>query len=200
MLIIALLLLWIGLLATRIYYFSLLSDSAPADVAIVLGASVHGEQPSPVFRERIEHAITLYKTQQIKQIIFTGGVGEQSSLAESVVASRYALTRGVAATDMACEIDSKITWENLRGAKQWLTANQRVLIVSDPLHLRRALTMARDLELDAYPSPTPSTRYTSLQSQIPFLMREVYFYSGYLLTRLFISSPDSEKTTRQSCS
>jgi uncharacterized SAM-binding protein YcdF (DUF218 family) len=55
------------------------------------------------------------------------------------------------------------------------------LVVSDPLHMRRAITLARDLGIDAHPSPTPTTRYVGLQSRSRFLSREVYFYARYLL-------------------
>ena len=49
--------------------------------------------------------------------------------------------------------------EDLVYAKQLADANglKRVLIVSDPMHMRRAVTMASDIGLEAYPSPTPTT-------------------------------------------
>jgi uncharacterized SAM-binding protein YcdF (DUF218 family) len=60
----------------------------------------------------------------------------------------------------------------------------RVLIVSDPLHMRRAMTMARDFGLNAYPSPTPTSRYISLSSRLDFLWGEVRYYAAYLVRRL----------------
>ncbi|WOD37088.1 YdcF family protein [Nodosilinea sp. E11] len=172
-------------IALDIYRFGLTRDHAPADAAIVLGAAVWGEAPSPVFQERINHAIDLYQTGTVRYLIFTGGVGAQDQLAESVVASRYAIAHGVSPNHTWCETTSRITQENLQGAKQ-ISDRQgftRVLIVSDPLHMRRSLLMARDLGLVAYSSPTPTTRYISLKSQAPFLWRELYFYSLYLLQR-----------------
>jgi uncharacterized SAM-binding protein YcdF (DUF218 family) len=50
-----------------------------------------------------------------------------------------------------------------------------VLIVSDPLHMRRAMAMAEAEGFDAFPAPTPTTRYRSLGTQLPFLAREVWF-------------------------
>ena len=60
-----------------------------------------------------------------------------------------------------------------------------MLIVSDPLHMRRAVTEARDVGIDAYPSPTPTSRYTGLASRGRFAAREVYFYAQYLMYRTF---------------
>ncbi|MBD0267730.1 MAG: YdcF family protein [Cyanobacteria bacterium Co-bin8] len=187
---------WLTLLGLDIYAFSLKSDSSPADAAIVLGAAVWDEQPSPVFAERINHAVHLYQAGTVRLVIFTGGVGANDQFAESIVASRYAIARGVAAEDTVCETTSKITWENLQGAKQIIDQQQlgRVLIVSDPLHLRRSVTMARELGIDAYSAPTPTTRYTGLQSQLEFLLREVFFYGLYWVQRPFrlIAKPAPE--------
>jgi uncharacterized SAM-binding protein YcdF (DUF218 family) len=176
-------------LAADICAYSFASDSAAADAAIVLGAAVWNEQPSPVFEERIKHAINLYREGRVKVIIFTGGVGQHDQLAESTIARDYAIQRGVAPEDTFCETTSKITLENLQGAKKIVEHEHigRVLIVSDPLHLRRSITMAHDLRLDAHPSPTPTTRYTSFRSKLQFLLREIYFYGAYLIERPFLA-------------
>ncbi len=174
-------------LGADIYRFSFESDPSPADAAIVLGAAVWNEQPSPVFAERIKHAIHLYQEGQVRAIIFTGGVGANDPLAEALVARSYALAHGVPAEAIFYETLSKDTQENLQGAKAIIEQQQlgRVLIVSDPLHLRRAIVIARDLGLDAYSSPTPISRYTGLQSRLVFLLRESYFYGLYLAQRVF---------------
>jgi len=176
-------------LAVDIYTYSFASDSSAADAAIVLGAAVWNKQPSPVFEERIKHAINLYREGRVKVIIFTGGVGQHDQLAESIVARDYAIRRGVAPEDTFCETTSKITLENLQGAKEIVEQEHmgRVLIVSDPLHLRRSITMAHDPRLDAHPSPTPTTRYTSFRSKLEFLLREIYFYGAYLIERPFLA-------------
>lgn len=37
--------------------------------------------------------------------------------------------------------------------------------------------------LDAYPSPTPTTRYVGVWRKTLFLFHESYYYSSYLLRR-----------------
>lgn len=54
-----------------------------------------------------------------------------------------------------------------------------VIIVSDPLHMKRAMLMAKNYGLNAYSSPTPSTKYTTMKSKTLFLAREVFFYIAY---------------------
>lgn len=172
-------------LALDIYSYSLVSDPESADAAILLGAAIWSNRPSPVFRERINHAIELYHSRQIRFIIFTGGQGLGESAAEAVIGSKYAVAQGIAKSDVFCETHSKTTYENLSGAKAIAEQQHfgRVLIVSDPLHMRRALTIAHDLGINAYPSPTPTTRYVSLSSQLLFLLGEVRVYATYLAQR-----------------
>lgn len=175
-----------AVISVDIYAYSFISDSNAADAAIVLGAAVWDGEPSPVFEERIEHAINLYKINQVNAIIFTGGVGENDQFAESVVAKGYALQEGISEKNIFYETESRITEENLQGAGKIVKSLGlgRVLVVSDPFHMRRAVLMAQDLGMDAYPSPTPATRYRSLKSKAEFLLRETYFFGLYLFKRL----------------
>jgi uncharacterized SAM-binding protein YcdF (DUF218 family) len=168
--------------AFSIYSYGNTNFVIKGDAAIVLGAAVWGDKPSPVFRERINHAINLYKTAMVRKIIFTGGVGENDELAEAIVGKRYAQARGVKPGDILIETESRTTHQNLLNAREVAfkySSLTKFLIVSDPLHLKRAVLMAQDLGMEAYPSPTPTTRYRSFKSQFQFLIRETYFYFVY---------------------
>lgn len=178
--------LWTLCLAWLVTSYGRRHDSTAADVAIVLGAAVWDAEPSPVFAARIDHAIALYRGGRVRRIVFTGGVGAGDRLAESEVARRYAVAAGVPEDRIAVETRSRITYGNLVEARALLSgAKPRVLIVSDPLHMRRSVTMARDLGLDAHPAPTPTTRYRTWRSKAEFLRREIFFYSLYLFQRPF---------------
>ncbi|MBD2358512.1 YdcF family protein [Tolypothrix sp. FACHB-123] len=172
--------------AISIYLYGNQTYTAKAEAAIVLGAAVWGEEPSPVFRERINHAINLYQNQQINKIIFTGGVGEPNEAAEAIIGKNYALARQVKLNDILTETESRTTYQNLKNARSvaYNSKLNKFLIVSDPLHMKRAVLMARNLDMDAYPSPTPTTRYSSFRSQIEFLIRETFFYFVYLVLQI----------------
>ncbi|HEU0253508.1 MAG TPA: YdcF family protein [Pyrinomonadaceae bacterium] len=177
-----------GLVASRIYNYSSFGSDGPADAAIVLGAAVWGKQVSPVFKERINHGINLYQNGKVKKLIFTGGQSISSEPSESGAARDYALQRGVPAADILIEEKSHTTYENILYAKQIADTQglRKVLIVSDPLHMKRAVAMASDVGLVADPSPTPSTRYQGVRSQTLLLAHETYYYIGYLLRRQFL--------------
>ena len=177
-----------GLVAWRVYSFRNTTSDGPADAAVVLGAAVWTKEVSPVFRERINHAIDLYRKGRVRKLIFTGGQGNPGEPTEASAARDYALQSGVPASDILMEDKSHTTYENILNAKQLADAHgiRTVLIVSDPLHMKRAMTMARDVGFVADPSPTPSTRYQGVRSQLTLLMHETYYYIGYLLRRPFL--------------
>ena len=175
-------------LAVEIYNFSAKEESRNSDVAIVLGAAVWNAQPSPVFLERINHAVELQKTGVVGKIIFTGGVGEGNNVSEAEVGKLTAVSQGIREKDIFVEITSTITYENLTGAcmimqeQGWETA----VLVSDPLHMKRAAVMGSDLGLDVTSSPTPTTRYRTWRSKLPSLLYETWFYAVYLGQRPFL--------------
>ena len=175
--------LWLCYLIFSIMNFpsGTLSDSAEA--AIILGAAVNDEKPSPVFKERIKHAINLYHAGKVDKLIFTGGIGDNKKYAESAVARDFAIQQKVKADDILIETASLTTRENLIYAQQILQKEKiaTALIISDALHLKRTMIMVRDMNIEAKPSATPTSRYQSLKKQFPFALREAYFYHHYLL-------------------
>ncbi|WP_105614330.1 YdcF family protein [Vallitalea okinawensis] len=186
LLIVAICIVYVGYVSVDIYLYGNRNEIVEADAALVLGAAAWGDQPSPVFEERIKHAIWLYKNGYVDKIIFTGGIGEGDKNSEASVAKNYAINHLVPSEDIFIEEQSKITQENIFYAIKIIEDNDisNVVIVSDPLHMRRAMLMASDYGLNAYSSPTPTTKYTSLKSQLTFLGREVFFYVGYRVYRV----------------
>lgn len=160
------------------------SDSQPADAAIVLGAAVYDVEPTPVFEERLRHAVDLYKSGQVKWLIMTGGHGPGDSLAESEAGRGWAIEQGVPAESILIETESHTTKQNFEFAAPMVVDQGlfRLLVVTDPLHMQRALRMANDMGLNAHPSPTPTSRYQSLGTQVPMLLREMWFTFTYMVT------------------
>jgi len=175
--------LWICWCLYAIASFTGRDLPAQSDCAIVLGAAAYGSKPSPVFEERILHALDLYQRGLVRKLIFTGGAGPGAQYAESTVASLYVVQAGVPLSDIYTETQSHTTHQNLREALGIMRQSnlRSAIIVSDPLHLRRAAKMADDLGIEAVTSATPTTRYRSFSTRAPFLLRELYFYHYYLV-------------------
>lgn len=166
-----------GQFGWTIWSYSGVSDDGPADAALVLGAAADGVAPSPVFEERLRHAVDLYRRSRVSRLILTGGRGSGDALSEAEVGRDWAVANGVPADAILIETDSRTTKQNLVNALPLIEANNvgKILLVSDPLHMRRAMWMADTLKIKASPSPTPTSRYETLATQMPMLFREIWF-------------------------
>ncbi|SDR11637.1 YdcF family protein [Pseudoxanthomonas sp. CF125] len=180
-----LLALWLVGVASYIVWVGERDQAAPADVIIVLGAAAYDARPSPVFAERIRHGIDLYQRGLAKHLIFTGGFGNGARFSESQVAQRYALKHGVPRQAILIETRSRTTHQNLQQAAVLMKAHgfKRAIVVSDPLHMARALRLAREAGIDALGSSTPTSRFRSFETRKRFLLQEVYFFHRDLFVK-----------------
>ncbi|MBD9471230.1 YdcF family protein [Pseudoxanthomonas sp. PXM01] len=177
---------WLAGVAAYIIWVGQRDDAQPADAIIVLGAAAYDAKPSPVFEERIRHGIDLYKRGLAPTLIFTGGYGGTGArFSESQVARRYALRQGVPEKAILIESLSRNTHDNLRQARILMQQHKlhSVIIVSDPLHMARALRISRDLGIRSVGSPTPTSRFRSFATRWRFLLQEVYFFHRDRLPR-----------------
>ena len=186
-LLILFLVIYIGKNVFDICAFSAEDQKCRADVAVILGAATYNGEVSPVYRERINHGITLYEEGYVDRLIVTGGTADQGEESDASAAKKYLLSQGIPEEAVLIEDQSSITQENLENSKAIMEENgyETAIIVSDPLHMKRAMLLAEDAGITAYSSPTPSTRYISLRTKIPFLARETFYYIGYKWYRIF---------------
>lgn len=181
---VAAILLVVGWVAFDIWSYGSASDAGPADAALVLGAAVAEDRPTPVFAERLRHAVELYKSGRVPILVIAGGKNPSDILGEAEAGRDWAVAGGVPSAAILLETQSRTTKQNIEFAAPILAEHGigSVLVVSDPLHVRRAVAMARDLGIDARPSPTRTSRYQTLGTQLPMLMREVWFSFVYWFT------------------
>ena len=166
-----------------IHSYGFRDDGRKADCAIVLGTAAWHNKPSPVFEERLNHAIKLYQEGRVKALVLTGGRGKGAPFAEAQVAYDYCVKQGVPKTALFREAESRTTTENLSGAKEVLDREglKSALIVSDPWHLKRGVLIAKRQGIDASQSGTKTTRFESFRSRTSFLLRELYLYHVFLV-------------------
>ena len=167
----------------RVLFYASKDETRAADAAIVLGAAVEHKVPSAVFRERIRHGVELYRNGTVRKLIFTGGQGENEECPEATAAKEMAISDGVPSSAILTETSSTTTYQNFVFAKRVMEEKGilRVLVVSDPLHMMRAMTMARELGIEAYSSPTPTSLYTSASSKWLLLKHEWLYYITYVV-------------------
>lgn len=163
----------------RIYSYSFEYNENKSDVAIVLGAGTNEGKLSPVFKERINHSIFLYNKGVINKIIFTGGFGKDQRESDSQTAKNYVLENGIPENDVIIEEESNYTIENLEQSKHIMDSLglRNALLVSDPLHMRRAMKIAKYYEIDCRSSPTKTTMYKSTNTKAKQLLYETFYFS-----------------------
>lgn len=176
-----------GFAGYKIWKYAETDETREADCAVILGCAVENGEPTPVFRERINHGIHLFHENKVKYLIFTGGVGDGDEISEAQAAKKYAVYMGVPEDCIFIEEKSRITEENLEYAREIMEEKdlETALLVSDPLHMKRAMLMAEDYGITAYSSPTTTSMYEGSKTKYSFLAREAVLYVYYSAIRIF---------------
>jgi uncharacterized SAM-binding protein YcdF (DUF218 family) len=164
-------------------------DERPrVDAIVVLGAAQYNGRPSPVYQARLDHALDLHRQGVAPRLVVTGGRGVAGErFTEGGAGRRWLIERGVPAASVLVEEDSRTTYQNLRGVSQLLIPHDlhRVVLVSDPFHMFRAVEQARDVGLEAYPSPTRSSPVSGKPLRTAWAVtREDLAVGGYFLLGL----------------
>lgn len=158
---IAVLLLAIGVWAASlilVFRASRRDEAAPAAAIIVLGAAQYNGRPSPVLRERLNHAADLWSRGIAPRVVLTGGVGEGDTVSEAVVAQRYLTEmRGLPDSVLVVVAAGRSSDASLRAAARMLGGERRVVLVSDGFHLLRLGIITRRLGLEPLGSPAPNS-------------------------------------------
>jgi uncharacterized SAM-binding protein YcdF (DUF218 family) len=187
----------LGLLVLVLAYFAVTTalvawwmgkDERPrVDAIVVLGAAQYDGRPSAIYEARLEHAVELWRGQVAPVLVFTGGKEPGDRFTEGGSGARWATDRGVPEEAVLTEERSRTTYQNLAGAEQLLErrnpgGRHRVVVVSDPFHMFRAVRQAADLGMDAYPSPTRTSPLSASRLKLTELvLREDLAIAGYLL-------------------
>lgn len=155
----------------------MLTTSALAQTALVLGAAQWDGTPSPVFARRLDQAFELYQDQTVQQVLVTGGRQPGDRFSEGEAGCQYLQDKGIPPADLLCETTSHNTWENLQNSLDLLPPGE-VYLVTDAPHLPRALLMAHRLGLEASGVAVEgefSTRYY-LREMVYYLLAQFGFH------------------------
>jgi uncharacterized SAM-binding protein YcdF (DUF218 family) len=188
----------VGLLVLVLAYFAVSTalvarwmgkDERPrVDAIVVLGAAQYDGRPSAIYQARLEHALDLWSDRVAPLLVFTGGKEPGDRFTECGSGARWAVEHGVPADAVLVEERSRTTYQNLAGARRLLERRDpggrpRIVVVSDPFHMFRAVRQAADLGMDAYPSPTRTSPLSASPLKLTELvLREDLAIAGYLLS------------------
>jgi SanA protein len=139
--------------SSRARIYESLDEIRPAKAALVLGSArrLRDYVANPFFRNRIEAAAELFKAGKVEYIIVSGnqarggrprrGYDEPADMREALIAA------GVPAARIYRDYAGFRTLDSIVRAKE-VFGQERVIVVSQPFHLARALFLARWRGLD----------------------------------------------------
>ena len=169
-------------------------ERRPADAIVVLGAAEYDGRPSPVFRARLDHAVSLYRAGLAPVLVVTGGKAAGDRTTEAAVARDFAIAQGVPAASILVEDRGRTTLESLRTVGGMLRDRgaRNVLFVSDRTHMLRVLRIARDQGLTSFGSPTTTSPIDAdLTSRADATLHELGALAFYFLTGAGVDPPQS---------
>jgi uncharacterized SAM-binding protein YcdF (DUF218 family) len=170
----------------RVWQVARVDDQDRADVVLVLGAAQYDGRPSKVLEARLRKARNLYEAGVAEHIVTTGGRQPGDEYTEAEAGALWLTGQGVPQDAVIDVGEGNDTLGSIRAAAQEITDRgwRSAVIVSDPWHSLRARTMAADLGLDAWTSPTHSGPIVQTrQTQIRYILRETAALLYYRATR-----------------
>jgi uncharacterized SAM-binding protein YcdF (DUF218 family) len=131
-------------------------DQKKRDAAIILGAALWDNKPSPALIERLEMAYTLYANHKVEYLILSGGLGDGGNrISEAEAMKRYLMAKGVPQDRLILEDKSHNTKENLQNTAVLLKKHSfhSLYLVTHDYHMARAMAYAKKAGLEVSPAP-----------------------------------------------
>lgn len=172
-------------LIIKIYGYTNIDNAQNADAIVVMGASQWNGSPSPVFKNRLDHAFSLRKQGFSQNFILTGGVGGGDKISESQVGKDYLMEKDIDRNQVFIEENGRTSLQSLTEVKRILKEQNfnSIILVSDGFHMLRLNKMLKDLKINAYLSAVPE-KFLSKLSEFKYVLRESRVYLLYFLFKI----------------
>lgn len=155
---------YVGVTFLQVWSDSRRDEAKPSSTIIVMGAAQWDGVPSPVFKQRLDHAVALYDEGMADAIVVTGGKQVGDRVTQGQAAATYLRGEGIPEEAIEVEVDGTNSFEELSAASLIVANAGRapdVLIVTDPYHAKRVSQIASEVGMHASVSPTDAS--TSLR-------------------------------------
>jgi len=152
------------------------------DVIVVLGAAQLDGRPGLVLEARLTEAERIYDLGLANEIITVGGGAPGDRTTEAAAGRVWLMRNGVKYGNIKALEKGRDTLNStkLYAAEMRDRKIKNVIIVTDPFHCLRAMTMANDRGLIATCSPVQSGPNTLGKSGFKYLIREAGAYLVYV--------------------
>lgn len=127
------------------------------DCIMVLGCGAANGVPSDMLRDRLQRGVELYKNGASTKLLMSGDHGKED-YDEVNVMKNFAMENGVPDDDVFMDHAGFSTYESMYRAKEIFKV-EKMLIVTQPYHLYRAVYDARKMGIDAYGTESMPNTY-----------------------------------------
>ena len=153
------------------------------DYMVVLGAGVHGDQPSLSLRNRIDAAYDYLTAHPDVTAILSGGQGEGENITEAQCMFDHLSAMGIDESRLIMEDRATSTWENLNFSMDLIEQKygqrpEKIGVLSSEYHLFRASLFADACGVEFLGIPAKTTK---ISLRINYFLREVAGVWHYLL-------------------
>jgi uncharacterized SAM-binding protein YcdF (DUF218 family) len=156
---VALMVLYVGVTYAQVWLASRDDSQTTSSAIIVMGAAQWNGVPSPVLRNRLDHAAELYQAGAAPMVVVTGGKQQGDAVTQGRAGYEYLRAKGIPDAAIIVEVDGTNSYQELAAAKRLVRnagGGNDVLIVTDPYHSMRVSAIASELGMVAHVSPTAS--------------------------------------------
>lgn len=134
---------------TKSYIYTDATTAPEASVVLIPGAAVLRDgTPSPIFLDRVDTALLLYKAKKVEKILVSGD-NSSEYYNEVDPVREYLLAAGVADEDIFLDYAGFDTYSSMYRARDIFGVTD-VIISTQAFHLPRAVYIARELGLEAW--------------------------------------------------
>jgi uncharacterized SAM-binding protein YcdF (DUF218 family) len=158
------------------------AEEISADAIVIAGAAQLNGAPGEVLLARLEEAKRIFD-KGYAPLIITVGSGAPGDRTTEAAAGRYWLVRNGIPKSKVLALP--VGRDTLTQTKSYIAELKKrnlskVIIVTDPYHCNRAITMAEDFDASATCSPSQSGPNTLENSRKRYLIREAGAYLAYI--------------------
>ena len=180
----------------RVWYTANHAQPKKSDAIVVLGAAQFDGRPSDVLLARLEEAARIFHNNFAPRIL-TVGANAPGDRTTEAAASKVWLEKNKI-TKVVSIPQGHDTLESTKAFARYMKLSNlsSAVLVTDPYHCLRAITMAHDFGISATCSPVRGGPNSLNQSGVRYLVRETGAYLAYLsLGRHGISISDRTVAT-----
>ena len=170
-----------GYIAIQIYNTGHNAVPTKSDVIVVMGAAQNNGHPTPVLAARIDEANKIFNEGYAKRILSVGSNQKGDAWTEAQTTLRELRQHKIPSSVLSAvnlgkdTLSSTIAYTDVMKAKGY----KSVIIVTDPYHCYRSISMAKDLGVHATCAPVETGPASLAQSNWHYIVRETGAYIAY---------------------